>query len=102
MSLCRKIRRRCISASDNEMIQALAPDRSDQPFQRSHSAKARLVRWARPGCHGTQTAREEGVEHATPMATKIGDPKAELDHPAMNARDSREASRSSRASTDEI
>ena len=31
------------------MVDALAPDRSDQPFQRRRSAKARLGRWAYHG-----------------------------------------------------
>ncbi len=30
-------------AQDDEMVHTLEPDRSDQPFWQSHSAKVRLV-----------------------------------------------------------
>ena len=48
-------------APDHQMIQTLAPDRSDQSFQQSHSARARLVAvGAVPQMpHGAQPARDD-------------------------------------------
>src|SRR6516162_10568267 len=55
------MRRRCASPSTNHMIDALAPDRADQPF-----SKAILPGWSRCGrpvsdAHGTQSACDDGA-----------------------------------------
>src|SRR5262249_47548506 len=55
-------------APDDEMIETLAPDRSDQPF-----SKAILPRRSRcdglvPYAHGTQTAGDDGAVDAIPTA----------------------------------
>ena len=58
-------------AEDDEMIHALAPDRSDQPF-----GKAILPRRGRgyglvPDAHGAQSASHNGAIDSIPIADEV-------------------------------
>ena len=58
-------------AQDNEMIHALAPDRSDQPF-----SKAILPRRGRryglvPDAHGAHSADDNGAIDSIPIADEV-------------------------------
>ena len=58
-------------AQDDEMIHALAPDRSDQPFGKAVLPRrgwcSRLV----PNAHGPQSARDDGPVDTIPIANEV-------------------------------
>jgi hypothetical protein len=58
-------------AQDDEMVDALAPDRSDQPFGKAilprRGWRSRLV----PDAHGAQSACDDGAVDPIPIANEV-------------------------------
>src|SRR5262249_3772859 len=58
-------------APDDEMIEALAPDRSDQPFSEAILPRCTWCDGLVPYAHGTQTAGDNGAVDAIPIANNV-------------------------------
>src|SRR5262249_22689356 len=58
-------------APDDEMIETLAPDRSDQPFSEAILPRRSRCDGLVPDAHGTQTAGEDGGVGAVPIANNV-------------------------------
>jgi hypothetical protein len=58
-------------AQDDEMVHTLAPDRSDQPFDKAilprRGRRSRLV----PDAHGAQSVRYDGAVDPIPIANEV-------------------------------
>ena len=58
-------------AQDDEMVHALAPDRSDQPFGKAilprRGRRGRLV----PDAHGAHSACDDGAIDSIPIADEV-------------------------------
>src|SRR5665647_2912032 len=54
-------------AQDNNVVQTLAPDRSDQPFGKAILPRRGRCNWLVPNAHGTQSACDDGS--IDPIAT---------------------------------
>src|SRR5262249_49284655 len=57
-------------APDDEMIETLAPDRSDQPFSEAILPRRSRCDGLVPYAHGTQTAGDDGAGDAIPIPDK--------------------------------
>src|SRR5262249_26554982 len=55
-------------APDDEMVDAFAPDRSDQPFSEAILPRRSRSNGLIPDAHGTQTACDDGAVDAIPIA----------------------------------
>src|SRR5262249_40950779 len=58
-------------APDDEMIETLAPDRSDQPFSEAILPRRSRCDGLVPYAHGTQTAGDDGAVDAIPIANNV-------------------------------
>src|SRR5262249_22600182 len=58
-------------APDDEMIETLAPDRSDQPFSEAILPRRTWCDGLVPYTHGTQTAGDDGAVDAIPIANNV-------------------------------
>src|SRR5262249_711857 len=58
-------------APDDEMIETLAPDRSDQPFSEAILPRRRRCDGLVPDTHGTQTAGDDGAVDAITIANNV-------------------------------
>src|SRR5262249_12441786 len=58
-------------APDDEMIETLAPDRSDQPFSEAILPRRGRCDGLVPYAHGTQTAGDDGAVDAIPIANNV-------------------------------
>src|SRR5262249_50501370 len=58
-------------APDDEMIETLAPDRSDQPFSEAILPRRGRCDGLVPDTHGTQTACDDGAVDAIPIANNV-------------------------------
>src|ERR1700674_136422 len=58
-------------AQDNHMIDALAPDRSDQPFGKAILPRRAWCSGLVPDAHGTQSARDDNAVDSIPIANHI-------------------------------
>src|ERR1700730_5183503 len=58
-------------AQDNHMIDALAPDRSDQPLGRAILPGRGWCNWPIPDAHGAQSARDDAAIDAVPVADHV-------------------------------
>ena len=56
---------------DDEMIEALAPDRSDQPFGKTVLPRRRWCDGFVPNAHGVQSACDDGAIDAIPIADEV-------------------------------
>ena len=58
-------------AQDNHMIDALAPDRSDQPFGKAILPRRAWCSGLVPDAHGTQSARDDNAVDSIPISDHI-------------------------------
>src|SRR5260221_7350192 len=58
-------------AQDNHMIDALAPDRSDQPFGKAILPRRGWCSGLVPDAHGTQSARDDNAVDSIPISDHI-------------------------------
>src|SRR5262249_13642549 len=58
-------------APDDEMIETLAPDRSDQPFSEAILPRRTWCDGLVPYAHGMQTAGDDGAVDAIPIANNV-------------------------------
>src|SRR3984893_613358 len=58
-------------AQDNHMIDALAPDRSDQPFSKAILPRRGWCSGLVPDAHGTQSARDDNAVDSIPISDHI-------------------------------
>src|SRR5262249_5751001 len=58
-------------APDDEMIETLAPDRSDQPFSEAILPRRSRCDGLVPYAHGMQTAGDDGAVDAIPIADNV-------------------------------
>jgi hypothetical protein len=58
-------------AQDDEMVHALAPDRSDQPFGKAILPRRGWCRRLVPDAHGTQSACDNGAVDPIPIANEV-------------------------------
>src|SRR5262249_2361968 len=58
-------------APEDEMIETLAPDRSDQPFSEAILPRRGRCDGLVPDTHGTQTACDDGALDAIPIANNV-------------------------------
>ena len=58
-------------AQDDEMIDTLAPDGSDQPFGKAILPRRSWCRRLVPDAHGTQSACRDGAVDPIPIANEI-------------------------------
>ena len=58
-------------AQDNQMIDALAPDRSDQPFGKAILPRRGWCSGLVPDAHGTQSARDDNAIDSIPISDHI-------------------------------
>src|SRR6202171_444400 len=58
-------------AQDNHMIDALAPDRSDQPFGKAILPRRSWYNGLVPDAHGTQAARDDNAVDSIPISDHI-------------------------------
>src|SRR5258708_23025293 len=58
-------------AQDNHMIDALAPDRSDQPFGKAILPRRGWCSGLVPDAHGTQAARDDNAIDSIPISDHI-------------------------------
>src|SRR3981189_3577419 len=65
---------------DNDCVQTLAPDRSDQPFGKAVLPRRSRCNWLVSDTHGTQSARDDSavdsISISDPIARSIGTPAA--------------------------
>src|ERR1700688_2017359 len=60
-----------VLAQDNEMVQTLAPDRSDQPFGKAILPRRSWCDRLVPNAHGAQSACDDGTIDAIPVADHV-------------------------------
>ena len=58
-------------AQDDEMVHALAPDRSDQPFGKAILPRRGWCGWLVPDAHGAHSACDDGAIDTIPIADQI-------------------------------
>ena len=58
-------------AQDDEMVDALAPDRSDQPFGKAILPRRSWCRRLVPDAHGAQSACDNGAVDPIPIANEV-------------------------------
>jgi hypothetical protein len=58
-------------AQDDDMINALAPDRSDQPFGKAILPRRDWCRRLVPDAHGAQSACDDGAVDPIPIANEV-------------------------------
>src|SRR5262249_802950 len=58
-------------APDDEMIETLAPDRSDQPFSEAILPRRIRCDWLVPDDHGTERGADDGAGDAIPIANNV-------------------------------
>ena len=58
-------------AQDDEMVHALAPDRSNQPFGKAILPRRGWCRGLVPNAHGAQSARDDGAVDPILIADEI-------------------------------
>ena len=58
-------------AQDDEMVDALAPDRSDQPFGKAVLPRRGWCRRPVPNAHGAQSACDAGAVNPIPIANEV-------------------------------
>src|SRR6202048_1133745 len=58
-------------AQDNHMIDALAPERSDQPFGKAILPRRGWCNGLVPDAHGTQSARDDNAVDSIPISDHI-------------------------------
>src|SRR5664280_181915 len=55
-------------AQDNDVVQTLAPDRSDQPFGKAVLPRRGRCSWLVSNTHGTQSARDDSAVDSIPIS----------------------------------
>src|SRR3982074_2594429 len=58
-------------AQDNDVVQTLAPDRSDQPFGKAVLPRRGRCNWLISDAHGTQSARDDSAVDSIPISDQI-------------------------------
>src|SRR5882724_4170258 len=58
-------------AQDNDVVQTLAPDRSDQPFGKAILPRRGRCNWLISDTHGTQSARDDSAVDSIPISDQI-------------------------------
>src|SRR6202041_1330473 len=58
-------------AQDNDVVQTLTPDRSDQPFDKAILPGRRWCGWLVPDAHGTQSARDDVAIDPVAIADEV-------------------------------
>src|SRR3979490_1545472 len=58
-------------AQDNDVVQTLAPDRSDQPFGKAVLPRRGRCNWLISDTHGTQSARDDSAVDSIPISDQI-------------------------------
>src|ERR1700680_2750491 len=58
-------------AQDNDVVQALAPDRSDQPFGKAILPRRRWCGRLVPDAHGAQSARDDAAIDPVAIADEV-------------------------------
>src|SRR5476649_364211 len=58
-------------AQDHDMINAFAPDRSDEPFNKAILPRGAWCDGLVPNAHGAQSAGDDGAIDAIPIADKV-------------------------------
>src|ERR1700687_3868995 len=58
-------------AQDNDVVQTLAPDRSDQPFGKAVLPRRGRCNWLVSDTHGTQSARDGSAADLSPISDHI-------------------------------
>src|ERR1700716_3518256 len=58
-------------AQDNDVVQTLAPDRSDQPFGKAVLPRRGRCNWLVSDTHGTQSARDDSTVDSIPISDHI-------------------------------
>src|SRR4030088_1423701 len=56
---------------DNDVVQTLAPDRSDQPFGKAVLPRRGRCNWLISDTHGTQSARDDSAVDSIPISDQI-------------------------------
>src|ERR1700737_1621711 len=59
-------------AQNNDVVQTLAPDRSDQPFGKAVLPRRGQCNWLISDTHGTQSARDDSAVDSIPSSGQIG------------------------------
>src|SRR5664279_5513013 len=58
-------------AQDNDVVQTLAPDRSDQPFGKAVLPRRGRCNWLVSDAHGTHSARDDGAIDSIPVSDHV-------------------------------
>src|ERR1019366_3568539 len=58
-------------AQNNNVVQALAPDRSDQPFGKAILPRRGWCNWLVPNAHGAQSTCDNGAINAIPVSDHV-------------------------------
>src|SRR5450759_924812 len=58
-------------AQDNDVVQTLAPDRSDQPLGKAVLPRRRRCNWLVSDTHGTQSARDDSAVDSISISEHI-------------------------------
>src|SRR5476651_2601887 len=59
-------------AQDNDVVQTLAPDRSDQPLGKAVLPRRRRCNWLVSDTHGTQSARDDSAVDSISISDPYG------------------------------